>query len=355
MTTTLIIAGLIIVVIAWLLLVNRIPDHSRYDQPEPELIATPQDISDGHQKVLDKLAAYHSQPRTNDISVGRQRFAGLFPSPEADDIQIKPVDLEGLTAEWLMPDDPTPGLRLLYLHGGAFMVGNPETHRFVTTTLARLTGATVLAVNYRKAPEHKIIACHEDAQKAYRHILNHGPAEPGEPEHLFVAGDSAGGALTLSTIAWARDSGLRAADGAIGFAPATDASLTGPTWQRNLKTDHFLGPGFGRVLKIPSWLRIALGKAQYGRRTNDPLISPLFNDLSNLPPILIQVSTAEMLYGDGVRYANKATAAGSSVTVQAWPELVHVFQLFEELPEAHDALEKVATFIKSKTESRKAA
>ncbi len=359
MATFLTILGVIVLIaiaaVAALIFVNRVPDHSQYDQPAPDHVIDRSDISEGHQVILDKLKTYHSAPVATDIQKGRVRFAGLFDTTDASDVNITPVSIDGLPAEWLFPKEGGSDTRLLYLHGGAFMVGSPETHRFITQTLVKTTGAAVLAIDYRMMPEHKVVKCHEDAQKAYRFILDNGPNGPGEPGHLFVAGDSAGGALTLATIAWARDNQLRPADGAIGFAPATDASLSSPTWESNLKTDHFLGPSFGRVLKIPKLIRLIAGKSQYGRRTNDPLISPLLGNLSNLPPILLQVSSAEMLYGDVVRYANKASAAGNEVTLQSWPDLVHVFQLFEELPEAHDALSRVADFINQQVAGKRQA
>lgn len=347
MTTIIVMVALIIIAaIAWVAIANRSPDHSQYDEPEPPLLASPGDISGAHHTVVSRLKEYHSAPVTRDIKTGRRRFAELFGDDPGPGVTVTTVDIDGIKAEWLVADKATPGLRLLYLHGGAFMVGSPLTHRFITGSLARESGAAVLAIDYRKMPEHKVIDCHEDARTAYRWILANGPDGPGEPDHLFVAGDSAGGNLTLAVIAWARDNGLRAADGAIGFAPSTDASLSSPTWRDNLATDHFLGPGFGRILKIPKLVRAALSKTQYGRRVNDPEISPLFGDLSNLPPILIQVSAHEMLYGDAVRYANKAASQGTEVTVQAWPQLVHVFQLFSDLPEAQDALARAASFIR---------
>lgn len=338
--------------IVWFISANRVPDMSQYDLPEPELMVSSNEISESHQAVLAKLKAYHSGPRTTEIKVGRQKFAEMFSAfSQPADFQFNPVDVDGVPGEWVLAENSRPEHRLLYLHGGAFMVGSPETHRYVTTSLAQLTGCAVLAIDYRMMPEFTVIESHEDARTAYRWILDHGPFGDVDLERLFVAGESAGGALTLSTIAWARDEGLRVPEAAAAFAPATDASLTSPTWKTNAETDYFLGPGFGRVTKIPAPIRIFLSKRQMGREVTDPTLSPLRGELGGLPPTLIQVSAQEMLYGDAVRYTNRAREAGSEVVLQAWPELVHAFQLFGELDEASKALQLTADFLLAHAEN----
>ena len=164
---------------------------------------------------------------------------------------------------------------------------------------------------------------------------------------MFVAGDSAGGNLTLSVIAWARDQKLRPVDGAVALAPLTDATFSSPTWKSNRDTDPFLGPALGSLLRLPKFVIALMSRASAGRPVNDPTLSPLFGDLQQLPKTLIQVGRDEMLNGDAQRYANKANAAGSDVTLQVWPKMVHVFQGFAELPEADAALSLAASFIKA--------
>ncbi len=343
-----ILAGLVLVIL-YLAFIYRAPDMSQFDHPMPELIIQEHEVSDAHNDVVKRLEAYHGQPATKDIKVGRQRMVELF-SREVD-ADIKPVDVNGIPGEWVTTPNSDPSRRLLYLHGGAFMVGSPETHRYITSELARRTGVAVLAVDYRMMPEFKVIHCHEDARIAYRWILENGPDGPGAPTQLFVAGDSAGGNLTLAVIAWARDNGLTAADGAIALAPLTDATMSSPSWQTNLETDPFLAPGVGRILKVPRPLLAIFSRMGNGKPTNSPELSPLFGSLSNLPPTLIQVSRHEMLFDDANRYANKAAAEGGDVTLQAWPKLVHVFQGFPELPETDDALNRAAEFIKGRNTS----
>lgn len=319
------------------------PDYRQYDAPRTAPLIEASEVSDAHQQVLAKLADFTSKPVIN-ITNARQRMDELF--HREVDAKILPVDVAGVPGEWVLAEGADPDARLLYLHGGAFRVGSPHSHRHLTNELSRRCGMAVLAIDYRMLPEHKMIACHEDAQMAYRWILSNGPDGPAEMRSLFVAGDSAGGSLTLSVIAWARDQRLPSANGAIAFAPSTDATLSSPTWKDNLKSDPFLGPSLGRALDIPKFIFNIGGRISGGAPLNSPVLSPLFGHLSDLPPTLLQVSCDEMLYGDSQRYANKAQEQGGDVTLQVWPTMVHVFQAFPELPEAEVALSNVAAFVK---------
>jgi acetyl esterase/lipase len=346
MTTLLVIAALITAALIYIGFAYRAPDMSQFDHPETPLVIGEHEVSDAHHDVVAKLGRYTAGDRTRDIKSGRQKFEDMF-AVEVD-AEIRPVDVHGIPAEWVLAKGADPAIRLLYIHGGAFMVGSPKSHRFLSSELSKRTGASVLSIDYRMMPEFKIIHSHEDARTAYEWILLNGPDGSSEAKSLFVAGDSAGGNLTLAVIAWAKNNGLRAADGAIAFAPLTDASLSSPTWKDNLQTDPFLGPSLGPALKIPGIVRAIFGKIHAGRHNHHPETSPLFGHLGGLPPTLIQVSKHEMLYGDAQRYHNKALAEGGDVTLQVWPRLVHVFQGFSELPEAHDALDRAAEFVKSK-------
>lgn len=320
----------------------RAPDHSQYDAPLTAPLMADSEVSDAHQAVVAKLVDFNSKPAINTADA-RERMENLF--FREVDAKITPIDVDGVPGEWVLAEGADPDARLLYLHGGAFRVGSPRSHRHLTNELSRRCGMAVLAIDYRMMPEHKMLACHEDAQTAYRWILNNGPNGPSTPSSLFVAGDSAGGNLTLSVIAWARDQGLKAANGAIAFAPATDSTFSSPTWKANLKTDPFLGPSLGRVLGIPKFVLHIGARLTGGAPPNAPVLSPLLGKLNDLPPTLLQASRDEMLFGDSQRYANKAQAQGGDVTLQVWPKMVHVFQAFPELPEADVALNNVATFV----------
>lgn len=316
--------------------------HSAYDEPRTPPVIADHEVSDAHATVVAKLGAF-TRTRSRDVAVSRQQFEDFFTKEVA--ALISPVDVNGIPGEWVLAAASDPSHRLLYLHGGAFTVGSPRSHRYLTAALSERTGVAVLAVDYRMLPEFKTRDCHADARKAYSWILENGPEGPGAAKSLFVAGDSAGGNLTLSTIAWARDSGRPPAQAAIAFAPLTDATMASPTWRSNLATDPFLGPGFGPMLKVPRFVIHFMMRLAAGAGVHEPMLSPLQGNLRDLPPTLIQVSRDEMLYGDAQRYANKANHQGGDVTLQVWPKMVHVFQGFPELPEAQDALSRAAAFI----------
>ncbi len=335
----------IVAVVAFLALRYRAPDHSAYDAPKTAPVIADADVSPEHDDVVRTLGEFNRNNTSKDIHVARKRMEDLF----YRDVEAKvvPVSVDGMPGEWVLADRADPTRRLLYLHGGAFRVGSPRSHRHITSELSRRSGVAVLAVDYRMQPEVKTVQCHEDARTAYRWILRNGPDGNSELKSLFVAGDSAGGNLTLSVIAWARDEGIRQVDGAVAFAPLTDATFGSPTWKANARTDPFLGPGVGPLLSIPKFAIAIASRFTSGRPVNDPMLSPLLGDLAALPKTLIQVSRDEMLYGDSQRYANKAKAHGSEVTLQVWPRMVHVFQGFAELPESSAALGHAADFIRA--------
>ncbi len=320
------------------------PDHSLYDRPVLNLQKLPSEISDGHLGVLERLRLFTAE-RPKTIAAARIRM-DEFLNKEID-AQVENVVCNGVPGEWVTAPSSDPHKRLLYLHGGAFRVGSPLSHRYLTSELAGRAGVSVLAIDYRMNPEYKTIDCHEDARTAYRWMLDNGPAGATDPAaKVFVAGDSAGGCMTLALTAWVRDQPIQKIDAAIAMAPLTDATLASPSFRRNVPTDPFLGPSIGLMANVPAFMLAMMNSRQVGASPTDSAISPLLGPLDNLPPTLIQVSNAEMLYDDAVRYYNKASEAGSPVELQVWPTLVHVFQAFgPELPEAEDALELQAEFL----------
>lgn len=256
------------------------------------------------------------------------------------------VQEQGLRGEWVVAPGADKRRRVLYLHGGAFMMGSPRSHRSITNKLSEIANAAVFALDYRLMPEHSRLEGVADCQNAYRWILENGPEGPEPLDYLIVSGDSAGGNLTLMTVAWARDQGLRPADAAVAFSPSTDVTMTAPSLKANIPSDPMLGPVFGKMTRIPTilWWWITLFSSRMLPR--DPRNSPLRGDLSNLPPTLVQVSEAEMLYDDGRRYVEKARASGSPAELQAWPHMVHVWQIFTpDLPEAEEAFQQIGEFL----------
>ena len=323
----------------------RALDQSEFDQPVLDLQKLPAEISAGHAGTLDRLRAFTAGGQPVSAAAARIRMDEFLNQPV--DAGIENVVCNGVPGEWVTAEGADPNRRLLYLHGGAFRVGSPLSHRYITSELSRLAGVSVLAIDYRMLPEYKVLASHEDARTAYRWMLNNGPAGNTDPAaKVYVAGDSAGANMTLVLAAWVRDQRVRKIDAAIAMAPLTDATMQSPSFRRNVPTDPFLGPSLGKLVRMPSFALSLFSSFGMGTNSTSPAVSPLLGPLDSLPPILLQVSNAEMLYDDSVRYCNKAQASGSPVELQAWPTLVHIFQAFgPDLPEAKDALQLQAEFL----------
>lgn len=264
---------------------------------------------------------------------------------KSDTVVFDGVSVAG---EWTLVEGADPNQRILYMHGGAFTVGSPVSHRPVTSNLAKRTGCAVFAPDYRLMPEHARLASIEDSKASYRWILDNGPQGPAEADKLVVAGDSAGGNLTLMLSNWARDMKLRQPNAVIGISPATDGAATGPSVRSNFETDIMLKPLIGPMLKIPHDLLLLGMWRRLGMPPSAKPISPVHDRLHDLPPTLIHVSTAEMLYDDAKRYVNKAQAAGSPVELQSWSHMCHVWHIFDEmLPEAHHAFDEITKFLEA--------
>ena len=179
-------------------------------------------------------------------------------------------------------------------------------------------------------------------------MLNNGPGTQQSATTAFVAGDSAGGNLTLALLTWLRDQGMRAPDAALALSPVTDLCLQSTSLTYNQKTDRILGPMARLLTRIPLWLLISLNWYWTRVWPTNAQISPLYGNLSGLPPVLIQVSADEVLLDDARRYTNKTLAAGSPIRLQIWPHMMHVWQIFTpQLPEAEHAFFEIARFFRS--------
>ncbi len=273
-------------------------------------------------------------------------FMEAVPRDKTFTCQFVPVDVNGVPAEWVLAPGVNHSRRVLYIHGGAFIAGSPNSHRTITSRFSEVANAAVLAIDYRLMPENRRLDGIVDCKNAYRWILENGPAEKGPPSRLFMGGDSAGGNLSLVLSAWIRDQKLRAPDAVVALSPLTDSAYTGPSIRRNLATDTMLGPLFGVLLKIPKNLLTWIFVLQNRFRPKNPVVSPVYGDLSNLPPTLVQVSESEMLLDDARRYVAKARKSGSPVFLQSWAGLLHVWQIFyPEVPEAHEAWDRIGEFL----------
>ncbi|GAC1378561.1 MAG: alpha/beta hydrolase [Hymenobacter sp.] len=253
------------------------------------------------------------------------------------------VHLESLTldhdleAEWLRPRMAHPTRVLLYFHGGGYVLGSLNTHRGLVGKLAECCGLNALTINYRKAPDHPFPAALDDARRAYRWLRRQGH----RPHDIVVAGDSAGGGLALALLLALRDAGEPSPAAGIGLSPWTDLSLPNASHRRAAREEWRLL----EALQMRTWGPL------YAHKTplTHPLLSPGRADLRGLPPLLIQVSSAEVLYNDAVQFVDKARAAGVRVTLQPFAGLVHWWHLsWRVVPEARQALDQVAAFLKQR-------
>ena len=353
--------GLFLLLVSWLLLRRFLvgPDLSRYDRP-PIMRATQREepspqVEQVHE-LLRRLRSGDSGRLLSPQRVQRVRalfdegFGGQEREPAALGVEIRPVEDGAVPGEWVLHRGSLPDRRLLYLHGGAFYVGSPRSHRPLTAQLSRRLRAAVFAADYRLMPENTRHDGIVDAQEAYRYLIDSGPEGPAPARTLFVAGDSAGGNLALMVIAWAKSQGLRSADAAIALSPATDGTLSSPTLRENYRTDVMLGPLMGPLLLWPRTLVLLAMMIGTRMHPRNPLVSPLHGDLSGLPPVLVQASESEMLLGDARRWVNKARSQGSPAALETWPGMVHVWQIFDTLlPEADEALGSVERFVEQAT------
>lgn len=249
-----------------------------------------------------------------------------------------------LEAEWLRPRNAHPTRVLLYLHGGGYVLGSLNTHRSLVGSLAQRSGLNVLTINYRKAPDHPFPAALDDAKRAYRWLLRQGHAATD----IVLAGDSAGGGLALALLLALREAGQPAPAAGIGLSPWTDLNLPITALRRVAREEGLLL----EALQMRTWGPL------YAHKTplDHPLLSPAQADLHGLPPLLIQVSTAEMLYEDVLKFVAKARTAGVPVTLQTFEGLVHWWHLFWRIvPEARQALDQVAMFLEQLWASQRPA
>jgi epsilon-lactone hydrolase len=246
------------------------------------------------------------------------------------------TEIAGLNAEWLTPADSADGKVMLYLHGGAYVFGNCTTHRQLVSYLARACGVRALLPEYRLAPEHPFPAAVDDAVAVYRALLEAGYSA----EDMVIAGDSAGGGLTMALLLSLRDAKEELPAGAVLFSPWLDLASSGESINTRAGRDPWFNPADMPVLS-------AYYVAE--EQIKNPLVSPVYADVVGLPPLFIQVGDDEILLSDSTRIAAKIEQAGGDVTLEIWPEMWHVFQVFvHQMPESREAISKVAPFVREK-------
>ena len=288
-----------------------------------------------HDPAIDRIRAFlASRPRSTELSERRRRLEMLGEQSRVPaDVHIAPVDANGVSAEWTCTPTAEPSRVLLFLHGGGYISGSITSHRAMVAEAGRRASARTLALGYRLAPEHRFPAALEDALIGYRYVLAQGV----EPANVIIAGDSAGGGLTIAAMVELRKAGAALPGCAWCISPWVDLSLTGESMTSK--------DGVDPIIHKPYLQELATSYLD-GADPDDPRASPLHADLAGLPPLLIQCGSAETLLDDAVRLAAKAARADVSVTLEIYPEMVHVWPLFyQELAAGRRALDAAGRFI----------
>jgi epsilon-lactone hydrolase len=255
--------------------------------------------------------------------------------PVAEDVQLKAVGLRGVPGEWSIVPGSDAGRVLMFFHGGGYCSGSILSHRRMVTEAGRAAGVRTLAVGYRLAPEHPFPAALNDALAAWRFLREQGIAAA----HVGIGGDSAGGGLTVALINALRDD--KEPLPACGWlvSPWTDLTMSGSTLTTKDKTDPIIHKAYLQEL--------ADAYLAGGMNAKDPRVSPLYADVRDFPPTLIQVGSAETLLDDATRFATALGAADVPVTLEIWPHMIHAWHLWNaHLEPGRRALASAGAFIR---------
>ncbi|MFJ9714116.1 alpha/beta hydrolase fold domain-containing protein [Streptomyces sp. NPDC101234] len=272
-----------------------------------------------------------------DVTQARALFHAMMTAiPLPPDVTTTAGQLGGVPVVTVDAPGSDPDRVLLYFHGGAYAIGSAADAAGLAADVSRRCGARAVCIDYRLAPEHPFPAAVDDAVAAYRGLLDQGvPAE-----RIAFVGESAGGGLTVATMVAARDAGLPRPASAAVFSPWADLTVSGASATRKAHLDPALTPEALRT-RARDYLGPTTG--------TEPLASPIFADLTELPPLLIQVGSHEILLDDALRLAARAADHDVPIELQVWPQVPHVFQAFAALlDEADEALNSAAAFTRAR-------
>jgi acetyl esterase/lipase len=264
--------------------------------------------------------------------------AGVQPSPVLKELRAEASSLGGVAGEWFSPSRRTPNASVvLYFHGGAFIYGSPKTtHREVITRHMLASGGRIFAVEYRLAPEHPFPAASDDALAAYRGLLESGV----DPRKIVMAGESAGGNLAIVTLLRAREANLPLPAGVVAVSPWVDLTARGGSLVANAVFDWAEPEDFVR------WEKTYLA----GHDPRDALASPAFADLAGLPPLLVQLGEAEMLYDQVQAFAERARSQRADLTLSVYPDMIHNWHVLAGMfARCQDAIDEIGAFVRRVT------
>jgi len=277
-----------------------------------------------------------SKPRPVGWAARRQRLDDIGSVwPVAADVTLAPVDVDGIAGEWSTVPGSDSSRVLLFLHGGGYCSGSIISHRRMVSEAGRAAGVRTLAIAYRLAPENPFPAALDDALTAWHFLRTHGIAA----EHIAIGGDSAGGGLSLAVALKLRDVKEQLPACLWLVSPWTDLTMSGSTLVTKDAIDPLIHKGY----------LCELADAYLGRAADrkDPSVSPLFADLTGMPPMLIQVGSAETLLDDSLRLAAAAGQTDVRVSLEIWPHMIHAWQLWNaRLEPGREALSSAGNFMR---------
>jgi epsilon-lactone hydrolase len=291
-------------------------------------------VSTEQQQALDAILRQTAFPAGSDVAELRRLLRELTSAqPLPADVTVTAAVLGGVPAAEITIDGTEPRHVVLYFHGGVYVLGDAVSAAGLAAQIGRRTDATVISVDYRLAPEHPYPAAVDDALAAYQALLDNGTA----PSDIAFAGESAGGGLAIATLVSARDHGLPLPAAAYVMSPYADLTLAGTTMDTKSKADPLLSRE-NLQARIPDYTA--------GHDPALALISPIFADLTGLPPLIIQAGTHEVLLDDAIRLARQAAVADVEVTLDITPGVPHVFQAYSPiLDEAATALDRAGQLL----------
>lgn len=309
-----------------------------------------------------KVNTYQDQITRNKFLADKYTLLCFDENLISNKIKKVSTTINNIPCEWIYQDNSDFNKRILYIHGGAFMGGNLDSHRHIASYLSEKTNSCVLVVDYLKTPEHPFPTALNNCFDSYQYLLHNSPLEKIYSEKIFIVGDSAGGNLAVTLSLKIKDSELPLPRAILPVSPLLDFTCKNESMNELNGIDPILQTSllkqrlpllylFGKhILKVNSELELKKLETQVlfskDQIIKNPLISPYFGDLSGLPPIYLNVGEIEILRDDSIKFYEKAKASGVDITLKVWKDMIHVFIAFIGIfPEAKVCLDEISDFI----------